>query len=162
MCKQPNPRRVLESSRPAAKHFAALQLLCPDHVVRKRPVHLLPAVLDLGREGFAEALRHRIDESPPHGGEVLRLDAVAHVLLAELEEDLRQQLDVGTQHAEGLVDHLDEVDRVLDEASALDEGFDRFVALEAENDLRLRFQFEQSESETRERRKLQDDTIIIE
>lgn len=74
---------------------------------------------------------------------MLRPDAVAHVFSSELQQNLGQELDVGTQHVEGLVNHFNEVTSMLDEAAALDERFVRFADLETKNDLGIRFLVEE-------------------
>jgi len=87
----------------------------PDHVLGQGIVRFQPRLLDLGGDVVLEGLLERQNERLAHHGEVLRLDPVRDVLRAELEHDLREELNVGSQHVEGGVEHLDEVPRVHQE-----------------------------------------------
>lgn len=57
-----------------------------------------------------------------HDGEHFRLDAVADVLFAQFGEDFGQEFNVGAEHVEGRVEHLDEVGGVHEESF----GFEDF------------------------------------
>ena len=66
------------------------------------------------------------------------------MLLTELQQNLRQKLDIWTQHTQCLVNHLNEIRGMFLESAALDELVVRLAVSEAENDLGLGFQGKES------------------
>jgi hypothetical protein len=92
--------------------------LSADHVLRKRTVGLLPCIPD----GVSKvALQRRLEcvhQSVSHDGKHLRLDTITHVLGSKLGHDLGQMLDIGTQHIQCRVEHLNKVHCVHDELLA--------------------------------------------
>jgi hypothetical protein len=122
--------------------------LSPDHVLRESLVCLDPGFLDgFGKvvlQGRFECVYQRI----AHDGKHLRLDTVTHVLDSELGHNLGQQLDIGTQHVQGRVDHLNKVSGVHDETLALKKlGRMRInIDRESEEDFGLWALFEKTES----------------
>ena len=82
------------------------QLLSSNHVVAEGTIDLHPARLGVGIKVLvAERLFYAGNECLAHGGKVFGFHAVADVLLAELEQNVGQHFNVGSEHAEGLVDH---------------------------------------------------------
>jgi hypothetical protein len=92
--------------------------LSADHVLRERTVRHQPGFLDgfskVSFQGRLECVHQRIS----HDREHLRLDTITHVLGSKLGHDLGQQFDIGTQHVQGRVEHLNKVRCVHDETLA--------------------------------------------
>jgi hypothetical protein len=89
--------------------------LSTDHVLRKRLVGLDPGVSDVIGKVFLQGRLECVDQSVAHDGKHLRLHTIAHVLDSEFSHNLGQQLDIGAQHVQGRVDHLNKVGSVHNE-----------------------------------------------
>jgi hypothetical protein len=118
-----------------------------DHVLRESRIDLDPGFLDVICKVVLQGRLECVHQSVAHDGKHLRLNAVTHMLDSELGHNLGQQLDIGTQHVQGRVDHLNEVSGVHDETLAIKKlrrvgiGINR----ESKEDFGLRALFEKTE-----------------
>jgi hypothetical protein len=89
--------------------------LSTDHVLRESLVGLDPGLSDVIGKVVLQGRLQCVDQSVAHDGKHLRLDTIAHVLDSKFSHNLGQQLDIGAQHVQGRVDHLNKVGSVHNE-----------------------------------------------
>jgi len=129
------------SNRIKSNSRSLLLLHSFDHVGDHEVEHGLPRVPIFLGELVVQDFLHRVHYRAFHNREVLWLDPVPDVPLAQIEQVLLEGVEVGSQKTDCHIDHVDHDMGLAEETRVL---LDVFVGLEVEHRLGLGLEFEDS------------------